>query len=287
MKSKNFHWLILLVILFAVIAAWLSFPIFFEWLITKHFLIDPEKYGQKFGAVGDTYGSLNTLISSIALCAVAYSTWLQVTSLNETREANTNQLRLAKQAHDEQVKESKNAIFTTKFYGLLNLKNEKFHHLGVSINGEHKSAYDLFGEIGLAFIDLLEGDWKDVEKLDKSILRNGYLETIAKYEKTVAQIFSYFLIYGDILTLIKNSEQTEEDKRFFKTVLSNSMAGQEQMVILWMGAFYHEINVFLKDSDLIGQFYAEQYIPFARKFHRASHFGPEAWKKVFDKENPA
>ncbi|WP_457970270.1 hypothetical protein [Acinetobacter calcoaceticus] len=287
MNKKNFHWLILLVILFAVIAAWLSFPIFFEWLITKHFLIDPEKYGQKFGAVGDTYGSLNTLISSIALCAVAYSTWLQVTSLNETREANTNQLQLAKQAHDEQVKESKNAIFTTKFYGLLNLKNEKFHHLGISINGEHKTPYDIFAELGLSFIELLEGEWKDVEKLDKAIIKRGYLDTINKYEKSFAQFFSYFLIYGDILTLIKSSELTEEDKKFFKTVLSNSMAGQEQIVILWLGAFYNEIIAFLEDSDLISQFYGELYFPFVRKFHRASHFGPELWKKVFDTENSA
>ncbi|HIC8322433.1 hypothetical protein [Acinetobacter baumannii] len=287
MDKKNFHWLILFVILFAVIAAWLSFPVFFEWLITKQFHIDPEKYGQKFGAVGDTYGSLNTLISSIALCAVAYSTWLQVTSLKETRESNNRQLELAKQSHDEQVKESQNAIFTAKFYGLLNLKNEKFHHLGIFINGEHKTAYDLFGELALAFVDLLEGEWQDVEKLDKSMVKKGYLDTIGKYEKTFAQIFSYFLIYGDILTLIKNSEQTEEDKKFFKTVLSNSMAGQEQMVIVWLGTCYHEINAFLKDSELIGQFYGEQYIPFVRKFHHESHFSPQIWKRVFDTKNPA
>ena len=47
------------------------------------------------------------------------------------------------------------------------------------------------------------------------MVKKGYLDTIGKYEKTFAQIFSYFLIYGDILTLIKNSEQTEEDKKFF------------------------------------------------------------------------
>ena len=57
------------------------------------------------------------------------------------------------------------------------------------------------------------------------------------------------------------------------------MAGQEQMVIVWLGTCYHEINAFLKDSELIGQFYGEQYIPFVRKFHHESHFSPQIWKE--------
>jgi hypothetical protein len=124
----------------SIICLWIAFPFLFKTLLS--FYSFPEKFNE-FGAFGDIYGSLNTLISSIALCAVAYSTWLQVTSLKESRRANEKQLSLARDSHIEQIKESKNAIFTSKFYGLLNLKNERFHQLCIIVEGVNKSAFDL------------------------------------------------------------------------------------------------------------------------------------------------
>ena len=90
------------------------FPLIFSKII-GHTLGDLSLYGENLGSIGDIYGSLNTLVSSIALLAVAFTTYLQVISLKETRKANSKQLNLAKDAHDEQIKESRNAILLINF----------------------------------------------------------------------------------------------------------------------------------------------------------------------------
>ncbi|XZW44879.1 hypothetical protein ACT44U_06890 [Acinetobacter baumannii] len=290
MENKNYHWLILLVILFAVIAAWLSFPIFFEWLITKHFLIDPEKYGQKFGAVGDTYGSLNTLISSIALCAVAYSTWLQVTSLNETREINTKQLRLAKLAHDEQVKESRNAIFANKFYGLLNYKNEKLNQIKILYREDNN-----FKEIsGLAAFDKLSSSFCQTLGENPNFYENKPINEINEHFKSIVAndfnnnvnaLISYLFLYADLINLIKESDIDERDKTFYRNTIRNSMFQSEQIVYFWLSIFYANLYSALDSSHIFNQFYDEYFFKFALRFHNESHFFDSWWKKIFIKSN--
>lgn len=87
----------------SIVCLWIAFPFIFKLLIEAYKF--PKDFTD-FGPFGDIYGSLNTLISSIALCAVAYSTYLQITSLNETRVTNKEQLKLAEKSHQEQLNES-------------------------------------------------------------------------------------------------------------------------------------------------------------------------------------
>ncbi|MDC4909060.1 hypothetical protein NQ998_18725, partial [Acinetobacter baumannii] len=220
MENKNYHWLILLAILFTVVAAWLSFPIFFEWLITKHFHINPEDYGKKFGAVGDTYGSLNTLISSIALCAVAYSTWLQVTSLKETREVNKLQIDLAEKNHLEQLNESRNAIFANQFYSLLNYKREKFNSIVLEcrypINqiGEKKANGLVVMQILTTdFVTRLDEDPNFYENLNQLEIRTQFFEIGRQlFNDPISPVISYFFIYKNLISLIRDSEISDKDK---------------------------------------------------------------------------
>ena len=121
-KFKNLPWGWILL----GVTLWFLFP----WIYSVLFSLiikNPEYYGDRFGAVGDIYGSLNTLISSIALCAVAFSTWLQVTSLKETRDSNAKQLNLAKEMHDAQIKESKYSNFINIYNSLMNYKLTKYN----------------------------------------------------------------------------------------------------------------------------------------------------------------
>lgn len=275
-KNLPWRWILL------GITLWFLFPWIYS-VLFDFIIRNPESYGSRFGAVGDIYGSLNAFVSSAALCAVAYSTWLQVTSLKETREANERQLKLAKDAHIAQIKESQHAVFTTKFYGLLNFKNEKFHHLAITANdGKQYSAYAITEILAAHFTECLESKWNDVESVSRADLKKEYLELIKTYNSIVVQLFSYFLIYGDIIKLIIDSDISKKEKEFFKSVLSNSMVGQEQILILWLGAFYREIGEFLENSELITQFYADLYVPFAKKFHKASHFKMKKWKVIFN-----
>jgi hypothetical protein len=290
MENKNYHWLILLVILFAVIAAWLSFPIFFEWLITKHFLIDPEKYGQKFGAVGDTYGSLNTLISSIAMCAVAYSTWLQVTSLKETRKMNRDQMTLTKEVHDEQMTASRNAIFTTKFYSLLNYKDEMLKTFAVQKDSKIYEGREIFDIYFKYFENLLDNDWKDLKKFNEFIIIDEIRKCDKSFDEEVefSDWYSHFLKIADIIKLIKNSELPDSEKDFFYSVLRTSMTMREQITLFWVAPVVPQVYPDLENSKIFNLFYGEKFIPYGQQFYKRGHFSSNSWKSLFDEtENPA
>ncbi|ABS90268.2 hypothetical protein [Acinetobacter baumannii] len=296
MENKNYHWLILFVILIAIITAWLSFPIFFEWLITKHFHINPEDYGKKFGAVGDTYGSLNTLISSIALCAVAYSTWLQVTSLKETREVNAKQLTLAKQAHDEQMIESQNAIFATKFYSLLNFKKDKLNALTIQKRVKNdENEWRLAQEPGMQAIEIIANEFIKLNRKNNKLyigvkgddLFDAYRAVCSELNYgSVSSLVSYFYIYEDLCQLIRKSKISDEDRKFYKSVLSSSMTQAEQILLLWICPMF---KIDIEDSEIFTLIACtEVFKEFAFEFHKSSHFKSVKWKDVFSKiQTPA
>ncbi|MDC4685764.1 hypothetical protein NQ809_18700, partial [Acinetobacter baumannii] len=87
----------------------LTYPYFFNWWAINFWNVPEEQLSDltKLGPLGDIYGSLNTLISSIALYAVGVSAYWQVTSLKEARIDNKRQLKLAEKNHEEQVIESR------------------------------------------------------------------------------------------------------------------------------------------------------------------------------------
>ena len=53
---------------------------------------------------------------------------------------------------------------------------------------------------------------------------------------------SHFIVYGDLIYLIKKSELNCEDKIFFYRLISNSMTVQEQMSLIWFSAFNVELK---------------------------------------------
>lgn len=278
------------------ITLWFLFP----WLFSFFFNLiikNPKEYGESFGAVGDIYGSLNAFVSSIALCAVAYSTWLQVTSLKETRETNKKQLDFAKEAHKAQMQESRNTLFTNKFYSLLNFKNErlsqiKLHVLLENAEGTEEVEVDGIGAIRkLAAIFLVE-----LNKNGDQIIHYEYKELLDHFSKLsgknfsshINPIISYFYIYGDLIRLINESEIQLNEKEFFKSILRNSMLQEEKIVFFWLSSIFSELKNSLDNSELFNQFHNEKFHKFALKFHKKSHFKSEGWKDFFDsQQNPA
>lgn len=294
MENKNYHWLILLVIVFAVIAAWLSFPIFFEWLITKHFHINPDEYGKKFGAVGDTYGSLNTLISSIALCAVAYSTWLQVTSLKETRDANSTQIELAEKSHKEQIKESQYAIFANLYNVLLSQKNESYERLNEKL-APH-GLQSLFVYLGDIFNEMIATEWKDFDitnKDHKDIMLDKLFESVGSFtgnERTYNELLSYFYSYRIILNFIKKEEHKIFDTTFFITILSDLMTHNEQEVFLWFCSATGDLRRSVNNSKIFDAYFSEEVIQFIVRNFNKSFFNHgtilKDWNKYLSEQTP-
>ncbi|HFX6244043.1 hypothetical protein NQ666_12540 [Acinetobacter baumannii] len=278
------------------ITLWFLFP----WIFSVFFNLiikNPKEYGESFGAVGDIFGSLNALISSIALCAVAYSTWLQVTSLKETREVNAKQLTLAKQAHDEQIIESQNAIFATKFYSLLNFKKDKLNTISIQrkvrfgdteFRSIQESGIQAMDELAIKFCKLLKENNKLYSGFDKTELFEDFRKRCRELNYgQVSVLLSYFHIYTDLCRLIKISSISEEDRWFYKSILSNSMTQSEQILLFWISPMFGVIDI--EDSEIFTLFvYSEIFKEFALEFHESSHFKSNKWKDAFAKvENPA
>ncbi|RSQ24259.1 hypothetical protein EA709_16855 [Acinetobacter baumannii] len=272
----------------SIICLWIAFPLIFKALIESYKF--PANFNS-FGPFGDIYGSLNTLISSIALCAVAYSTWLQVTSLKETRRTNIKQLKLAEDSHNEQLNESRNAIFANQFYSLLNFKKDRLNNLsivqgGVGVNGEKTTkfvpALHVIEDLAEKFIEILNNNNDEYKGLSNEMLKNKFIHNYIELGYgSISYLSSNFRIYSDLCNLIRDAKITKSDKDFYKSVLSNSMFLHEQILLFWIAPVLSDFQ--LEDSEIFTLFdQFTEFKNFALEFHKASHFKSESWKNHFN-----
>lgn len=252
-----------------ILLVWMIFPLIFKQLISVYDL--PENL-KEFGAFGDIYGSLNTLISSIALCAVAFSTWLQVTSLKETREANERQLKLAQAVHDEQIKESRNAVFSNAFYSLLNYKNDVLNSLRLKqADGREIVGNEIFDSLNTFFVfheEVLN------ETTDLNILRTQYHQKIIDLNggKAHLGIYSYFQIYKNIYYLIENSQLTITEKEMYMNFFNNTVQTPEQMFLFFLCPMHPEYLELLRDKGLFRSFRPNNLYSYIDQFYDESYF---------------
>ena len=289
MRSK-LKYVLLILFIFLI---WVYFPFIFMnlmkwmgWLGT-----DLKGYGE-FGAIGDIYGSLNTFISSIALCAVAYSTWLQVTSLKETRETNLKQLKFAEDSHNEQLNESRNAIFANQFYSLLNYKREKFNSIVLECRSNEYQK-EIKKASGLTVMQILTTDFVArlssnplfFENHSESEIRDHFFEVGRHlFTSSISPVVSYFFIYKSLISLINESEISAKDKAHFLDVLCNSMFQEEQMVLFWIAPVFPDIKRFIENSYILNQiWYDESLKSYGLKFHKIKTFRISGWVELFKK----
>jgi hypothetical protein len=280
-KFKNLPWGWILL----GITLWFLFPWIYS-ILFNLIIKNPEYYGDKFGAVGDIYGSLNTFISSMALCAVAYSTILQI-----------KELRLSRQTYKDQLSETKFSNFSNLFYSLLNHKQTKYNNLKISSEGGEFDSIRIFAGVSSRLLRLLSVDWKTIESVDENVTKvefHRFLKSLTKKSSTIHELNSYFLIYGDLLDLIKRSELKPEDEKFFKQIVINSMTVTEQVTLFWMASFVEKYKIFLEDSGIFSQFYHENMMQFSKKFYDETYFSNSTvlaeWNNNFnqqEEETPA
>lgn len=271
----NYFWLI---VIFLVIFTFLTFPVFFS-LWAKYFWNmnseNIESFG-KLGPLGDIYGSLNAFVSSAALCAVAYSTLLQLKALGEAK--NT----------------SNNSALTDQFYALMTFKNEMFYQLKfekiLSYDESRKNNNQPTKMIsGFDALNLIAEKFRIKLNVDDEILDSKYSKRLTYFKKFIDSIFvdevnsmiSYFYIHGELIKLINNAEVSEEVKESLKSILRNTMLQEEQIVLFYFASIFKEINFSLKDSEIFNKFHYPMYHKFALKFHNESHFKSDGWKEFF------
>lgn len=255
------------------ITLWFLFPWIYS-VLFDFIIRNPESYGSRFGAVGDIYGSLNAFVSSVALCAVAYSTWLQVTSLKETREATARQLDLAEKNHKEQLRESQNSIFLNTFTTLLNQKNTTKQSLQVKVGEKFCNHEYLFIFMADKFAEKVDIEWKNLEHLTQEKILIEFLKTANKCgqeENMSTLLTTYFFIYKSMINLIKNSYMNDEEKEFYFSILRNTMSLDEQITLMWLSSGMESIYKCLNGSGLLW-FNFEDRKDFILKFQDKSHF---------------
>lgn len=215
------------------------------------------------GPIGDIFGSLNSFISSIALCAVAYSTILQI-----------KELRLSRQTYKDQLSETKFSNFSNLFYSLLNHKQAQVNNLMITNQGVTYDSYKIFIELTKELSNLCKNKWNNIDEIKEEMVRQELVEFASKTFGNYfhAQIHSYFLVYSDLLNLINRADISKENKDFFKRVLSNTMSGPEQISLLWVSSYRNDLSESLNDSQIFRLFYSDNLLPFAKKFHDKSHF---------------
>lgn len=272
----------------SIICLWIAFPFIFKTLLS--FYSFPEKFNE-FGAFGDIYGSLNTLISSIALCAVAFSTWLQVTSLKETRKANKDQFILAREAHDEQIKESRNAIFANQFYSLLNYKREKFNSIvleckfPIRSNGDQSvGALTILQILTTEFVKRLDSDPKYYDNHSELHIQKEFLKIgESLFNGPISPIISYFFIYKNLITLIAESYLDAKDRAIYFDIMCNSMFQEEQMVLFWISPVFPDLKRSIDNSRIFNQiWYDENLKNYGLKFHVPGSFRIQKWIEAFN-----
>ena len=275
-RSKLKYLLLILLILLV----WIYFPFIFMNLMNWMGWIGTDIKGySEFGAIGDIYGSLNTFISSIALCGVAFTTYLQVKSLDETRISNQN----IHQANEF-------AQFTSQFYGLLNYKNERVKLLCLKNGVEEIIGFEVFRAYHLEYLKVIKNEWKNnCESLESQDIKN-MLNIISKRlnkGKYYYEVSNYFNLYIQIFSLIDNTNLSEAQREFAIDLVKSSMTLSEQVTMFFITPFKNRLYVSLEDKEIFNTFYHKKYIPFAKKFYNESFFSNNNWKSTFnDIENP-
>lgn len=272
------------------ITLWFLFPWIYS-VLFDFIIRNPESYGSRFGAVGDIYGSLNAFVSSAALCAVAYSTWLQVTSLKETREANKTQLQWSEDAHKEQIKESQSAIFANKFYSLLNYKREKFNSISLECkypvfdNGHRViNALTVMQLLTTEFVTNLDHNPHYYDNYNGNDIAREFMEKSKKlFNGPISPIISHFYIYKNLIALIQNSSLDSSDQAYYLDVMCNSMFQEEQMVLFWITPGFNDLKRSIDNSRIFNQIWYDESLKFyGLKFHQKDSFRIVKWRETFE-----
>lgn len=253
-----------------LVGIWLFFPAIFNWWaeFAWHIPHDELKKVSDLGPLGDIYGSLNTLISSLALCAVAYSTVLQV-----------NELKLARQTYIDQLNEAKYSNFSGLYYSLLQNKQQIFNNLKSETRaGEVLIGQHLFGAICTDFIkhlnekisskndNLLSYEKFDTQKFFVVTLNNEYKGIV------YSELLTYFSSYSNILNLINKADIKEEQKAFCIAILRDGMSTYEQVVLVAISSFDENLKQSLRNSKIIKSNFSKSLVLFIKKFHEPDMF---------------
>lgn len=243
--SRFIKYLTIIIVIFLIIITILNF------LYIGILFID-EIYGKyptlnKLSAFGDSFGSINTFISSFALIGVIWSVIMQKKELQLQREElrkTTEELHSQKEEFEQQNKTARYQRFDNTFFQLLNNQREKIQDLHISFTNLH--------EVFVSEDEKYDG--RDVFKnilfhrLPNSRLSTSLISLVNK-GKAWKEFYSYH--YANVLTLYfngllnlleyisNNSLIDESDKVFYANIVRASLSREEQITLFLHAQIYN------------------------------------------------
>lgn len=210
--------------------------------------------------------------------------------LKQAEESTKQQLALAQASHDAQIRESQNAIFTTKFYGLLNFKNERLNSLKLkSSTGIILVGYEIFSPINQYISKSCFSKYgQNLKELEPSYIRQEFDLFCCEHNNNnkFYEIFSYFELYSSLLDLIKTAPLETNVKNFYWSLIRNSMTSSEQLSLFYLAPIWDRLYISLLDSFLFNSFAPSNGFSkeFAIKFYKKNHFYTEEWFQFFEQQ---
>lgn len=247
--SRFIKYLTIIIVIFLIIITILNFQYI-------GILFIDEIYGKyptlnKLSAFGDSFGSINTFISSFALIGVIWSVIMQKKELQLQREElrkTTEELHSQKEEFEQQNKTARYQRFDNTFFQLLNNQREKIQDLHISFTNLHE-------------VFVSEDEKYDGRDVFKNILfhrlPNNRLSTnlisLVNAKQAWEGYYSYY--YASISTLyfkgllhlleyISSSSITDEsDKEFYANIVRTSLSKNE-LITLFLHAQIYDVDRF-------------------------------------------
>lgn len=287
-----------------IVIIFLYFPLFFKYIALEFWKI-PQTIKSNdtvevveltdLGSIGDIYGSLNTLFTSVTLIIVLYSAYLQREANKDARKSMTkqlqqvkcsaeNQLALAKETHNAQMREIRKSNFDNKFYSLLDYKMQLFNSIKAlnPTDGEINGA-QIFDRINTFFTKKTLSDrYKTQQELDKLKGEYHVFLTHLNNGTPLTSIYSYLAIYDSLFILIDSVDYLDEsEKKLYLQLIRNSCLNSEQITIFYISPMYWEIREIFQGKELFHSFDPRGYHIYARDHFDETYFFWAMHKELF------
>ncbi|HHG5270682.1 TPA: putative phage abortive infection protein [Acinetobacter baumannii] len=237
-----------------------------------------EKIGEKYGAYGDAYGSLNTLFSGWAFALLLISLFMQRRELQEQRKelaAQRDEISKANEIAESQrniTKQQSELLAQQSFYSLLfkllDEKNNKINlfYINDSVNQKVYEKHECFKFYSKNILRSFDAfTMHNTSEMSPSEIRENYKNFIKIFYRVASDrsdnIFEatlYFELIINILDLIDkqaNQKNIESDIVFLKSYISHD----ELIIIAAYGFINTKLYRYINKYGLLANFDSELY----------------------------
>ncbi len=232
----------------AVLFVWSIYPFLMDYMAGPSPITvsdgspDPDVHRQAYlGAIGDSFGALNTLFSGLAFAGIIISIFLQSKELKETREEVKNQgeqLKSQAETMDRQLAVMDKQAFETTFFQMLKLHQDV---VGAVVYGRKNSQISGLSAIHEMAKNLMN-EQNGIKRSELSCVetKSSILECYMKfYGENESRLGHYFRNLYHILKLVDGHDLEEGEKKFYVNVVRSQLSNSDFILLFYNGLSAH------------------------------------------------